>query len=312
LKTLLNRLVGPKDKLVLTLLVKNEADIIVDNIFFHYAKGVDFIIVSDNGSDDGTLEILKKLESDGLIKLLRREGYQQHHIVNEMGEIAVKDYAATILIHSDADEFWTPTDERSLKRKFQQFNQSAVLVDRKDVLPTPTAKDDEFPQPDMNIIMKHLKSDDVQKASKQQSLFLFELPPKVMFSVREGIKSVGIGNHLLDNADSGQLTNDIIIYHFPFKSVRRFEEKVVAAGQVLDTMKTAKDTFWHWKRWYAQYKKGKLDQEVDLLIPDLSKIKGISYEKFDYQQRVVNCIKQSNRQLASLYDKYAAKKSRPL
>ena len=55
------RLVGrSKDRLILTLLVKNEADIILDNIFFHYAKGVDMIIITDNGSKDGTLGDTKR------------------------------------------------------------------------------------------------------------------------------------------------------------------------------------------------------------------------------------------------------------
>src|SRR5579863_7731452 len=108
----------PEKTLVLTLLVKNEADIIVDNIFYHYARGVDHIIVTDNGSVDGTLEILQALQEDGLIYLLREKLYNQDRIVNKMGKIAKDKYGATILIHADADEFWTPLKVPSLKKAF--------------------------------------------------------------------------------------------------------------------------------------------------------------------------------------------------
>jgi hypothetical protein len=126
-----------KDRLVLTLLVKNEGDIILDNIFYHYARGVDKIIVTDNGSTDNTLNTLKNLQEKGLVHLETASLYNQDSIVNKMGEIAKNKYNATILIHADADEFWTPLKEKSLKKAFLKLNRLAVYVDRKDVLPTP-------------------------------------------------------------------------------------------------------------------------------------------------------------------------------
>ena len=47
-------------KLVMTLLVKNEDDIIEENIKFHLASGVDFIIATNNNSTDHTRDILLK------------------------------------------------------------------------------------------------------------------------------------------------------------------------------------------------------------------------------------------------------------
>ena len=40
-------------------MVRNEADVIEDNLRFHRAQGVDFFIALDNGSTDGTREILE-------------------------------------------------------------------------------------------------------------------------------------------------------------------------------------------------------------------------------------------------------------
>ncbi|MDH5545024.1 MAG: glycosyltransferase family 2 protein [Gammaproteobacteria bacterium] len=46
------------NKLVMTLLVKDEIDIVKRTIDHHYASGVDFIVATDNESTDGTYELL--------------------------------------------------------------------------------------------------------------------------------------------------------------------------------------------------------------------------------------------------------------
>lgn len=48
-------------KLVMTLLVRDEEDIIADNIRFHADQGVDAFIVMDNLSTDRTPDILHEL-----------------------------------------------------------------------------------------------------------------------------------------------------------------------------------------------------------------------------------------------------------
>lgn len=290
----------PKEKLVLTLLVKNEADIIVDNIFFHYSKGVDHIIVTDNGSDDGTLDILRQLQNEGLIYLLEDKLYHQDRMVNKMGEIAKEKFGATILIHCDADEFWSPSHGKNLKKAFIKIKKPAVLVNRHDVLPTPLTKNNAFPQASMNIVKKHLESSNIEKDSEKISLFLYKLPPKVMFSVKDGLEKVGTGNHNLTQKHSGRVTDNIVIFHFPFKSADRFKEKVIIAGQAMEKIKTTPETFWHWKRWYNEYKAGRIDQEIELLIPDLKTIRGIEFEEFNYNKKVIKAIKK-NRKLRRLY-----------
>jgi hypothetical protein len=97
-------------KLVMTILARNEADIIRQNLEFHLNKGVDFIIATDNGSTDGTREIFEEYAKKGVLHLIdeNNQNHFQSKWVNRMGEIAYKKYKADIILHCDADEFWVP------------------------------------------------------------------------------------------------------------------------------------------------------------------------------------------------------------
>src|ERR1022692_3013210 len=125
-------------KLGMTLVVRNEGDIIEANIDYHLAQGVDFVLVTDHGSDDGTSEILARYERDGVAQVIRddREGHRQSERVNRMLRIAAERYSADWVINNDADEFWWPL-AGSLHDVFasmpEQFSQ--IEVQRRNFLP---------------------------------------------------------------------------------------------------------------------------------------------------------------------------------
>ena len=59
--------------LALTLVVRDESDILAANLDYHFAQGVDVILVVDHGSSDGTAEILRAYEQAGrLLQTIRR------------------------------------------------------------------------------------------------------------------------------------------------------------------------------------------------------------------------------------------------
>ena len=96
-------------KLALTLLAKNEADVIDANIAYHLGAGVDLVVATDNGSTDGTLEILERYESEGVLHLIREPStdFRQGEWVTRMARLAA-DRGADWVINADADEFWWP------------------------------------------------------------------------------------------------------------------------------------------------------------------------------------------------------------
>jgi len=103
-------------KLVMTLLARDEADVVEENLQFHLNAGVDFVVAMDNLSRDGTTEILESHVKSGHVRVIRQESeyLRQADWITELGRLAATEHGADWVIHSDADEFWWPRGE-SLK-----------------------------------------------------------------------------------------------------------------------------------------------------------------------------------------------------
>jgi hypothetical protein len=96
-------------KIVMTLLARNEADILDAQLAFHLNAGVDFVVAIDNGSDDGTTEILERYARDGRLDFTLDEGeLRQAEWVTRLARRAATEFGADWVINSDADEFWWP------------------------------------------------------------------------------------------------------------------------------------------------------------------------------------------------------------
>jgi hypothetical protein len=94
----------------MTLLVRNEADIMDAQIAFHLNAGVDFVIATDNLSEDATTEVLESYAREGYLHLIREPGEElrQAEWVTKMARLAATDFGADWVLNTDADEFWWP------------------------------------------------------------------------------------------------------------------------------------------------------------------------------------------------------------
>lgn len=94
----------------MTLLVRDEADVVDAHLAFHLSSGIDLVIATDNRSQDGTTAILERYAAKGLVHLLHEEGddLRQTEWVTRMARLAATEFEADWVVNSDADEFWLP------------------------------------------------------------------------------------------------------------------------------------------------------------------------------------------------------------
>ena len=86
--------------------VRDEADIIGTTIRYHLALGLDRILVIDNGSSDGTDEVLQELAKDQRVQWTREEGpCCQAEMTTQLAREACA-AGASWIVPFDADEFW--------------------------------------------------------------------------------------------------------------------------------------------------------------------------------------------------------------
>ncbi len=104
-------------KLAVAAIFKNEKPYIIEWLAFHRIVGVDYFFIADNISDDGSTELLQRLDALGLIKRIAfpTENGKRPQIpaYNQI----LKDYGSQTdwLAFIDADEFLVPTSDVSLK-----------------------------------------------------------------------------------------------------------------------------------------------------------------------------------------------------
>jgi hypothetical protein len=208
-------------KLVMTLLVRNEADIIEANLDYHLAQGVDFVIVTDHGSSDGTDELLHRYEQAGAITVLREEGEQHHQSVRvtRMARLALTQHCADWVIHNDADEFWWPLSG-SLRDVFASIppDYGQIEVQRRNFLPSSES---------VGPFYSRL----IYREAQSQNLNGGPLEPKVAHRAHPDV-IVAPGNHWISGAKlrpapAGELLE---VFHFPMRSYDQFERKVIQTG----------------------------------------------------------------------------------
>ncbi|HET8741882.1 MAG TPA: glycosyltransferase family 2 protein [Gaiella sp.] len=96
--------------LVMTLLARDEIDVVEAWLEFHLNAGVDLVIATDNRSEDGTTDVLETYARSGHVRLIREPGedLRQNEWVTRMARLAATEHGADWVINSDADEFWWP------------------------------------------------------------------------------------------------------------------------------------------------------------------------------------------------------------
>ncbi len=273
------------EKLAMTLFVKNEIDIILDNIFYHLEMGVDEVLVTDNFSNDGTYEIILALANEfSNIHLFREPAFRQEIHVNNMACYAREVLGCSYIFHNDADEFWRPKKESNLKTSFLENRTSAGLVKRKNIIPDFHHVEDRFPQKKMWLIENPCHASDIQKDSIQKSLFIFDYDPKVFYNCQKKNDDVVKGNHNFVNKPIENYISNIEIHHIPFKSYQRYKDKInqIVSGYISQQNNYLPNHGWNSKRFHQIIKEGNYDDLVKNLLSIVTN-NPESCREFDYE-----------------------------
>jgi hypothetical protein len=242
-------------RLVMTLLVRDEEDIVEDNLRYHLAQGVDFFLVTDNASTDSTPEILERFAAKGLLRVLyeEQETWNQEEWVTRMARLAAAEHGADWVINNDADEFWWPR-VGTLKEVFAAVPEQygAVMGARVNFIPRP---DDGRP------FYERMTIAEVQ--SLKQGKRRAELAP--ISSKRAHRASaevtVGRGSHRVyprEGLPSVPRWQPFLVFHYPLRSYEQFERRTLLPETVYQQIPPGERTYL-----FELHRQGKLREYWD-------------------------------------------------
>jgi len=243
-------------KLVMTLLVRDEVDIVAANIRHHLAAGVDFVVATDNGSTDGTVEILEGFERDGVLSLRHDadDTFDQARLTTEMAHLARTRFGADWVLSNDADEFWVGP-----LRKTIAATPANLLFCRRANRVAPHEAPWSF------TAARYLVAKPDEAA---QSELLRPIPPKVLVRASDLI-SLTQGCHNAEMREARPApAREILIRHFAVRGRDHFLRKATTGGAAyarnrkLDPRLGA-----HWRRWHQAIQAGRLDEEYARVVP---------------------------------------------
>src|ERR1700722_16191723 len=208
----------------MTLLGRDEEAVLAANFDFHLFQGIDFFIVTDNLSVDGTRDIIEEYVRRGVAVCLREssDDYSQFRWVTRMARMAALHYGADWVINNDADEFWAANDARlSVKEVLQSIppDVESLAVGRSNFVPVDEDGIGFFAER-MTLCERNSRNTDG-----------LPLPPKVCHRGFGDIE-VAQGNHgvLRAGVRLPTVSGPLKILHYPLRSYRQFENKIIKGG----------------------------------------------------------------------------------
>lgn len=243
-------------RLVVTLLVRDEADVLAATLEHHLAQGADHLVVTDNGSTDGTLDVLEDYRAAGVVDLLHEpdQTYRQAEWVTRMARIAHERHGADWVVNADADEFWLPLERTStLAGCLAALDPDVVAVRAQRVnLVAPVLREGAWSE---QLLLR-----DPHSLSERGT----RIGPKVCHRGAPDVE-VAQGNHSVSGGGPQGRTveGQLEVLHVPVRSAQQFERKIVNGGSAYAAnTDLPAEVGWHWRADHARHLAGTLGAEV--------------------------------------------------
>lgn len=245
--------------IVMTLLVKNEEEMLAQQIEFHHALGVDHFIVTDNNSTDSTPDIIRHYQEKGWIVDVIEEhatDYEQKAWVDRMVELARTKHRADWIINADADEFWLPACG-SFPELLKSTRANVLAGELHSVLP-----EEGKPWQEWTKLVRYVDDFEAYGLSR---FSMFERQNKKVLHRSRGYLQISMGNHKVSMLPHIERRAEITIFHFNVRGREQFMQKMINGGKQLEQHK-GRHGGRHWRYFYKLYKEGKLAEEYDRVV----------------------------------------------
>lgn len=229
--------------IAMLILVRDEIDIIAQNIEFHLGLGIENFVFTDNGSIDGTRDILedfkRRLGKSVVIIDDVNPAYHQAARVNRMIHVAKEAFGPRWIISSDADEFWYPMNGSYATE--MNGNNNILNCCWHNFLPRTN-----MPWQDFTDI------GEMPGYHNRMSKAL---------CMARGLLGMYAGNHEVRSIPRiASRSDNIRVYHYPVRTYEQFERKVVQGHRAAVKASFQASAAWHWRGYYEAWEKGQLPQ----------------------------------------------------
>ena len=251
----------PHPRIVMTLLVKNEEDMLAQNLEFHRSMGVDVFIVTDNNSSDRTPDIIQQYQQRGWVLESiseRATDYDQKRWVDRMVWMAKTKYHADWIINADADEFWV-SPSGSLPSDLSGVRANVLRCEVRNMLPEEGQKWTAWRRS-----VRMVPNPEVYGLSR---FSIYGRNVGKVLHRSAGYLQINMGNHKVKMFPYKKDDSPIVIYHFHVRSRQQFMQKMINGGRQLEQHK-GKHGGRHWRYFYSLYKESEeaLSAEYDRVV----------------------------------------------